>query len=154
MSKISVTKEFTWDCAHMLDGHGGLCSNLHGHTYKMEVTAETVGSNLTINEGPSRGMVLDFKDLKTVVNYVIIDHFDHALVINRSSQDPFEQELNQLTETYSKKVVRLPFRPTAENMAADFLNKLNAYLEHNKLDYKITKIRLYETPTSYAEVTV
>ena len=36
--EIEATKIFTIDCAHKLDWHQGKCQNLHGHTYKIELT--------------------------------------------------------------------------------------------------------------------
>lgn len=35
---MKVTKEITFDSAHMLSNYEGKCSNLHGHTYKLQVT--------------------------------------------------------------------------------------------------------------------
>lgn len=35
---MKITKIFTFDSSHMLDGHDGKCQNLHGHTYKLEIT--------------------------------------------------------------------------------------------------------------------
>lgn len=37
LNEVSVCKIFTFDAAHQLVGHKGKCSNLHGHTYKLEV---------------------------------------------------------------------------------------------------------------------
>lgn len=34
---FKVSKEFSFDMAHLLDGHDGKCQNLHGHTYKLQV---------------------------------------------------------------------------------------------------------------------
>ncbi len=34
---FKIAKEFSFDMAHMLDGHDGKCQNLHGHTYKLQV---------------------------------------------------------------------------------------------------------------------
>ena len=42
VGQMEVSKEFTFDCAHMLTGHDGLCKNLHGHTYKLIISLEGV----------------------------------------------------------------------------------------------------------------
>lgn len=142
---LTVTKEFTFDAAHLLDGHEGLCKNLHGHTYRLLVTAKArKGSE-------SRDMVCDFKDLKTMTHHLVLDQMDHAVLINTESNDPFEQELLQLCRKHGKKVHEAPVRLTAENMAEFMWNYMNSYLATNNADYEIEKIRLYETPTSYAE---
>ena len=147
---ITATKEFKWDMAHMLDGHEGLCKNLHGHTYKMEVTV--VSANVQ-EEGPAKGMICDFKELKEIVNTVIVDELDHATMINIYSEDKFEKELQELLLEHEKKVVPVAYRPTAENMAVAFLYLLNNYLEAAMKNYRVSQIKLYETPTSYAIAT-
>ena len=38
MTAISVTKIFKFDAAHFLPEHSGKCADLHGHTYRLEVT--------------------------------------------------------------------------------------------------------------------
>lgn len=149
--KVTATKEFTFDCAHMLTGHEGLCQNLHGHTYKLLVTAESCGDDL-IPEGPSKGMVCDFKDLKSMVKEVIVDQMDHAYVYNMyADEDSVEAQIAVVLETAGRKTVAVDYRPTAENMVNDFMKALNNYLTQIGERYFITRIRLYETPTSYAE---
>lgn len=147
--KTTVTKEFKWDMAHLLEEHSGLCQNLHGHTYKMEVTVTRVDGGV-LPSGSSKGMIVDFKDLKTIVNSVIVDRFDHATVINEQSDDPFTQDLLKLLTSYGKKVVRVPYRSTAENMAADFFALLQDQLAARGM--RLVRLKLWETPTSYAEV--
>ena len=57
---FKVSKEFSFDMAHLLDGHDGKCQNLHGHTYKLQV--EITGHLIT--HGAKKSMVMDFSDLK------------------------------------------------------------------------------------------
>jgi 6-pyruvoyltetrahydropterin/6-carboxytetrahydropterin synthase len=54
------------DCAHFLPGHPK-CAPLHGHTYKVEVIVE--GEH-------SRGMVMDFAELKARTREVL-QRYDH-----------------------------------------------------------------------------
>ena len=61
---ISVTKVFTFDSAHNLINYEGACRNLHGHTYKLEVTV--CGD---INE---MGMVCDFSELSLLIKDNIV----------------------------------------------------------------------------------
>ena len=35
---LTVTKSIKFDAAHVLTNHQGLCKNLHGHTYRVEVS--------------------------------------------------------------------------------------------------------------------
>ncbi len=53
--------EDSFDAAHFLKGYEGKCSNIHGHRWK--VIVEVKGEDLK-QEGPKRGMVVDFSDLK------------------------------------------------------------------------------------------
>jgi 6-pyruvoyltetrahydropterin/6-carboxytetrahydropterin synthase len=67
--RASVTRSFRFEAAHQLPWHDGACRNLHGHSYRLEVTVE----------GPigAQGMVIDFGDLKAVVGRQVLDRFDH-----------------------------------------------------------------------------
>lgn len=150
--KIRSTKTFTFAMAHLLSGHQGLCKNLHGHNYKMEVTAVTQGNNAVKELGPAEGMVVDFKDLKQFVNETIVNPLDHATMIWEDSKDQFEHDLYDLLRIYGKKLVVVSYRPTAENMAMDFMSKLNTILNDNDADFRIEKIKLWETDSSYSEI--
>ena len=150
---LTATKEFTWDMAHMLAEHKGLCQNLHGHTYKMLVTVARKDQP-TEQTGPAAGMVVDFKALKEIVNRTIVERFDHSLVLNTNSTDEFERQLVDLAAQYNKKVVHLPYRATAEDMARDFFETLQTSFNTEMPNIMLVKLTLYETPTSYAEVTM
>ncbi len=157
---ITATKEFKWSMAHMLDGHMELCKNLHGHNYKMEVTValdekqyEDNRTGLILN-GPAAGMVMDFKMLKHIVNNVLIDKLDHATMIYEKSNDEFEIQLACLLRQYHKKIYVVPYRPTAENMAKNFLTLLQASPLIEAIGVKVIKIRIYETDSSYADATI
>lgn len=143
--KITVTKEFTFDCAHMLSNHDGLCSNLHGHTYRFEVTA----SSELIKEGSSQGMVVDFGDLKSIVKELIVDKFDHSFIFWEGGSSA-EKAIAKVVKDYGMRIVMFKERPTAENMALFIIKTLNEYLKDSPI--RIVKVRLYETPTSFAEV--
>ncbi|MDA3793293.1 MAG: 6-carboxytetrahydropterin synthase QueD [Elusimicrobia bacterium] len=69
MYKITIKTHFS--SAHHLRNYKGNCENVHGHNWKVEVTA--VFSRL-----PDDGMVMDFKDLKKISSKVIgkLDHKD------------------------------------------------------------------------------
>ena len=72
----TVTKTVKFDAAHILTNHQGLCKNLHGHTYRVDVSV--VGDE-------SRDMVIDFKELKNLATEVICERFDHAFIYNTES---------------------------------------------------------------------
>lgn len=143
---ITAIKEFTFDCAHMLADHKGKCSNLHGHTYKLQVTVGRQWFDTINNEG----MVMDFGEIKEIVQRAVIDKFDHATIINTQSVDEFELELLQLLKKHNKKVVEINFKPTAELLAKYIQHLLmEAFI---KKDVYVMNVRLWETPTSFVEV--
>lgn len=67
-----VTKEFSFDSAHYLPDYHGKCENMHGHTYKLQVTVE--------GEVQPDGMVIDFVKLKEIVKNKVIDKLDHKIL--------------------------------------------------------------------------
>lgn len=137
----SVTKEFKFEAAHCVDGHDGRCRNLHGHSYKVFVTA----SSKYLNE---MEMVIDFKNLKNKCEE-LLDTFDHAFMFNSSCKDNFEREIAEVVKRYGRRIIELPFRSTAENLSKYFYNVFNNEFKDNSL--YISKVTVYETATSYAE---
>ncbi|MCX7920699.1 MAG: 6-carboxytetrahydropterin synthase [Clostridia bacterium] len=150
MSKISISKEFTWDMAHMLSDHKGACKNLHGHTYRMQVQVSRVGNRLLGNTGHSDGMVMDFSDLKNIVKEKIVEPIDHSFMYWCNSNDPVEHELAELLRKNGRKVAVVNYRPTAEEMAYEFFKTLTEELK--RVNIIVEGIRVWETPTSFAEV--
>lgn len=137
---LKVAKEFSFDMAHLLDGHDGKCKNLHGHTYKLQV----IVSGETENSGAKKGMVIDFSDLKKVVNDLIISPMDHAFIYDQSSER--ETKIAQLLQQLNSKTFALPVRSTAENLAQFIFQRLK-----ENVGFHLHSVRLWETPTSFAE---
>lgn len=119
--KISVTKEFTFDSAHSLRDYVGPCANMHGHTYKLQITVK--------GERSANGLIMDFKDLKQIVKDKVINKLDHAVI-------------NEVMDT----------NPTAENMLAWIWTQIHEDIRQHAC--RLAKIRLWETPTSFATMEV
>lgn len=147
--KTTITKEFQWDCAHRLRNPlltefenkeiFGLCSNIHGHTYKMFITVSFE------NEELENGMVMNFKDLKKIIKDLIVDDLDHSLVLTNG--DPLIQVLSE----QSIRLHVVPYESTCENQVNDFWHCLDTKLRLTGII--LEKIKLYETPTSFATLT-
>ena len=135
---FKVSKEFSFDMAHILDGHDGKCQNLHGHTYKLQVEV----SGDLVPDGAKKGMVVDFTDVKTVVKEAILDPMDHAFIYDTTSER--ECKIAALLNELNSKTFGIPVRTTAEEMARFMFNRLKDKLP-------ISAIRLWETPTSFCE---
>ena len=136
---MKISKIFTFDASHMLDGHDGKCQNLHGHTYQLEVTV----ASILISEGAKAGMVMDFADLKTSVKQTILEPFDHAFLYHGNNER--ESQIAALLEGWQMKTLRLNQRTTAEHLAIEMYHRLQA------VGVPVCRIKLWETPTSYAE---
>jgi 6-pyruvoyltetrahydropterin/6-carboxytetrahydropterin synthase len=120
---VLVTKEFTFDSAHHLHCYEGKCKSLHGHTYKVVFGI--------LGRPDERGLTIDFGDIKRIWKDSIEPKVDHRY----------------LNETLPK------MNTTAENMVVWLFEQMD---KHIKWDYKycdveLSWVRLYETPTAYAE---
>lgn len=89
---LEVTRVFTFDAAHRLEDYVGKCHDLHGHTYRLELTVR----------GPRdhRGIVVDFADLRRIFDRFYAAVLDHKY-------------LNETLPTVNT---------TAENIAVWFFN--------------------------------
>ena len=143
MAKIRLTKEFSFESAHALDGYDGLCREIHGHSYRLFVTVK--GEPSSRENDPKLGMVMDFGDLKHIVNSEIVDRLDHSFVLRDSKQNG---ELKTILGAKFSKIVLVDYQPTCENMLADFAERLQKALPAN---VQLYSLRLHETTTSYAE---
>ena len=118
----------SFDAAHFLWKYEGKCRNIHGHRWN--VVAKIKSQELE-REGQTRGMVVDFSNLKNDLK-VLCDYFDHSLIYETG----FQNEDFHLEE--------VSFRPTAENFAYYFYKKLT------DLGYGVHYVEVYETPNNCA----
>lgn len=120
--RVLVTKEFTFDAAHHLYAYEGKCVGLHGHTYRLLVSASAVPNDI--------GISIDFADLKRIVKQSVVDRLDH-------------QYLN---------AVLPPMNTTAENMVVWMYEQIAQALQQEGSSARVERVVLWETPTSCAEV--
>lgn len=140
MPIIRVTKEFRFEMAHSLTNYDGKCRHIHGHSYVFKITV--AGQPVSDENNPKLGMVIDFVDLKKVVNDNIIERFDHALVISEKAKLAAE-----LKQEYQK-VETVNYQPTCENLIVHFAEILKPVLPAN---ISLHHLQLSETATSFAE---
>ena len=141
---MRVTKEFSFEMAHALEGHDGACSRIHGHSYRLWVTVE--GEPCAGEESPKQGMVIDFGELKRIVGEEIIARFDHAFVVRRTQEN--SHLVDELGSHYGG-VMAVDWQPTSENLVAHFARLIRPRLPEGVTLYSM---RLSETASSYAEV--
>jgi 6-pyruvoyltetrahydropterin/6-carboxytetrahydropterin synthase len=143
MARIRLTKEFTFESAHALEGYDGKCRHIHGHSYRFYVTV--IGEPVTDPANPKCGMVMDFGELKALVNEEVVEPMDHAFVMRRTeSADAVDRVLR---EGFGN-VVLVDYQPTCENMLADFASRISRRLPAGVALYSL---KMYETATSFAE---
>ena len=78
---LQVTKIFRFQAAHAIYGYPGQCSNLHGHSYALHVTVS--GEMQTGDYLAPPGFILDFKELKHIVKYTVVDKLDHHTILSK-----------------------------------------------------------------------
>ena len=128
---MKITKRFHWVMGHRLNFHKGGCENIHGHNYECKVTIEGV-----VDE---RGFVMDFADLKKEV-MIILDMWDHSFMWYKH-----DAIMNLIFQDNSNlKNCPMPFQPTAENIAKELFETLRIK------QLNVTRVKVYETPTSEA----
>lgn len=142
MAVIRVSKEFHFEMAHALKNYDGPCKNIHGHSYKLFVTV--IGEPISEETNTKLGMLIDFGDLKRMVNEVIVNVFDHALVLYNKA----DFNCNETGHEMFGRTITVDYQPTCENMVIDFAERLKSVLPET---VKIHNLRLYETASSFSE---
>jgi len=132
---MKIAKEFHWEMGHRLPEHFGKCKNIHGHSYKMFVELE--------GEIDSRGMIMDYYELKGMVNPVI-EELDHAFMVYKEDRET----IKFLESVKSKKVV-VEFQSTVENICKYILSEIRK--KSLPLNVKKIKVRIFESVDDYAE---
>ncbi|WP_312764788.1 6-carboxytetrahydropterin synthase [Epilithonimonas sp.] len=140
---IRITKIFTFETAHVLYNYDGKCKNMHGHSYKLFVTVK--GNPINDLDDHKNGMVVDFGDIKKIVNQEIIDVWDHAVLVNGDSP---HKTLGEGLQNQGHKVIFCKYQPTCENMLYDIATKIKSKLPGN---VQLAYLKLHETENSYGE---
>lgn len=141
----SVRKIFRVPIGHRLSKHKGLCKNIHGHNLKIEVQLKTSVLNC-VND-----MVMDFKDIKEMVNY-LIKKLDHCTLLNTNDKD--------FIKFYGDKKLNFDFigcigeDPTAEVLSRHLYTSIHKHLK-DKTEYyagvSLDFVRVWENDDSMAE---
>lgn len=110
---LSVVTEFS--ASHILEGHPGKCSRLHGHNWSVEIEVEATALNRL-------GMAIDFAELKAGAKQVV-ETMDH-------------RHLNDLPEFAE-------INPTAERVASVLYRALRAWLSERPV--RLNAVTVWET---------
>jgi len=128
----SVTKCIDFCYGHRLLDYDGICRHPHGHNGQVEIEVRQERLD-------SRNMVCDFSDIKRIVKSWIDQAFDHKMLLRHD--DPLVTLLQGLGEP----VFVCESNPTAEHIA-------RLIFQHAaKEGLPVARVKMWETPTSYAE---
>lgn len=116
---ITATRYHDISCGHRVVGHESKCAHIHGHNYRIIFRCTT-------NELDSVGRVIDFSDIKKKLCFWLEDNWDHKFLV--WEQDPL---LGKLLAVDVNGIIKVPFNPTAENIAKFLVEQLGPKrLEH------------------------
>lgn len=140
LNMISITKIFRFETAHVIYGYDGPCAHIHGHSYELHVkVAARENENGYI---PGTGIIIDFKELKSIVQSAIIKKLDHKLVLSK------EYLAHTTNHFMDQEVVVFEAEPTAENILIYIRNEIQNLFPST---VRLQKLTLWETKDSYAE---
>jgi len=114
----TLTVETSFDAAHYLRGYQGKCANLHGHTWKIQVELQGIALSKI-------GILVDFKEVKSIVNNLIDSEFDHQNL----NEHPSFQNAN----------------PTAENLSKYIFEELQSAFEIQAVPAELTSVTVFES---------
>ena len=126
-------KEVFFESAHRLLHYEGKCNRIHGHQFRVEVWLEG-------EVDPTTQILVDYNVLKGIIN-----RFDHQILLN--SEDPMVPALSAFQE-----VITTTGDPTSELLARVIADEINMECGQGKRPIAVTKIRVWESTSSYAEV--
>lgn len=140
---ITITKIFRFEAAHAIHRYPGSCAHIHGHSYELHVSVQT--ESPVDGYIPGLGIVMDFKELKSIVQQKAIALLDHKVILSQAylaeSKNSFPGDELTVFEA----------EPTAENL----LYFIRSRIEGNFPDgVRIASMKLWETRDSYAEWSV
>ena len=126
-----VYKDIHFCYGHRLLNYDGKCAHPHGHNGKIVISLESK----TLDK---RGMVIDFGDIKDVVQKWVDEQLDHKMILRKD--DELVKVLKDLKEPY----FLMDENPTAENLARLVFD----FAKSKKLPVK--SVTFWETPSSSA----
>jgi 6-pyruvoyltetrahydropterin/6-carboxytetrahydropterin synthase len=143
---MQITRRLEFDAGHRIPNHNSQCRHLHGHRYALEIT---LSGDLIEMEGASeQGMVMDFSEVKSIANEILVSKWDHAFLAYQGDR----AVVDFLATLPEHKTVILKVIPTAENLAAEAFRILDAaYLNTFGNQLRLERVRIYETPNNWAD---
>jgi 6-pyruvoyltetrahydropterin/6-carboxytetrahydropterin synthase len=133
-----ITIQVHWEMGHRLPSHDGPCRRLHGHSYAARVTV--AGPVKPARGASDDGMIADFARIDRVLRD-LVGGWDHRMML--SEHDPL-----QIADPEAIGVLRVPFVPTAENIAAALLVAAGSALP----GLRVTRVEVQDAPGAWVRV--
>ena len=142
---ITIMRQVKFNAGHRLLGHEGKCANLHGHNYVVEF-------HISGSEIDELGRVVDFAVVKDLFKGWIDRHWDHGFIV----WDQDTNAIEALEQVQPNRIYKLPYNPTAENIARYLLEVVSPELISTikGYDLRVTSVVVWETENAYACVSV
>jgi 6-pyruvoyltetrahydropterin/6-carboxytetrahydropterin synthase len=137
---IRLTKIFRFETAHAIHQYQGSCKNIHGHSYELHVTVNAKHPDDGYVEG--LGIIIDFKELKTIVQSRVVKALDHKLILSQAYLAANESKFA------SDELIVFDAEPTAENILIFVRDRIRTSLPDH---IQLYALKLWETRDSYAE---
>jgi len=148
---LTLSREYTFAAAHRIVGHEGKCNNLHGHTYRVEAHVQPLLADQSLDK---LCRLVDYSALDETIGKWIKEFWDHAYLCHKD--DPFRATCIQ----ENTKVYTTEGQPTVEQLTQELLwvcigltSPIDAYSDKRFANTRIAKVRIWESPTSFAERT-
>lgn len=139
MTNLTIMRRIKFCAGHRLYRHGGKCEHFHGHNYVADIFVEG-------DEVDSVGRVLDFAELKARTKGWIDANWDHSFLVYEED----DNAIKALEMVEPMRLYKLPYNPTAENMARYLLEEVCPNILEGS-GARATSVRIWETEESYAE---
>lgn len=134
---LSCVRRLKLDAGHRVHLHESKCRNAHGHQYIVYIHA-------TADQLDSIGRIIDFSVLKELIGGWLDEFWDHGFLV----WDQDTEMIKALGMIDGQKTYKLPYNPTAENMACFLLTEIcPAVLKTTGVT--VTKVEVWETENCY-----
>lgn len=134
-----IEKKFTVPIGHRLKKHDGRCHSIHGHNF-------TILVGLEAHELNDNDMIIDFSDLKRLVNSVL-DEYDHTLLVNKEDESWVKPLVDKLGIRF-KVFDDFDHDPTAEKLSEKLYYDIQDVL--TPMNICVDYVTVYENENSKA----
>jgi len=133
---MKLNLKHSFDAAHRLEFHEGLCRNLHGHRWEVEVEIEAL---------PSDKWIIDFGEIKKIIN-----ELDHSTMLKICPENQIL--IDALLIINKDKLYLFDSSPTAENITFYLEKKIRQKINNLNIHPYQLKVKVWESPNASIEI--